>query len=708
MHSQTRLKKALEFRDVYVLALGPMLSSGFFLLPGLASSIAGPAVVVAYLVGSALMVPAMLSQSELASAMPRAGGTYYFLDRSLGPIIGTVGGIGTWLVLVLKAAFALIGLGAYLAILVHLPYRPVAIGLTLLVGLLAYFGTGVSGRVQRYLVLSVLGFLAVFLIGGSLSALQLGREGTLQARMTPFFATGVEGLAATAGLVFISYAGLTKVASLSEEVKDPERNIPLGMILALLTAAVIYAIGVFLMVATVEPDLLHGDLTPVASAGAAIFARIPRWLLIPAIILPALAALASAANAAILSASRYPLAMARDGLVPELLGHLGRFRTPTFAILLTVACAILALSTLDVLSVAKLASTFQLLVFALLCLAVIIMRESGLAAYDPGYRAPLYPFLQVVGFIAPFLLIAAMGIGPILFAAALVAVGIVWYHWYARAHITREGAVFHWFERLGQRRDVDLDSELRIILKEKGLRAEDPLEEVVARSFVLDLAGEVTYEEATREAAERLADRVRGGRDHIAEELLRGSLTGATPVSHGAALPHFRTSGAERPELVLARSLTGIPVIPPGGEAQLDPDRTPDSTEPVHAVFFLVSPRGDNAQHLRMLAAIAEQVDSKEFWVDWNAAEGENALRAAVIRHDRFVTLRIDPDGMWSALAGRPLRDVHLPRSALVALIRRHGRIVVPHGDTILELGDRLSIVGEPDDIRELREPEFE
>ena len=83
-----RLKKELSLLDVYVIALGPMLSSGFFLLPGLAAAKTGPSVVLAYFLAGLLVLPAMLSKAELATAMPRAGGTYYFLDRSLG----TVGG----------------------------------------------------------------------------------------------------------------------------------------------------------------------------------------------------------------------------------------------------------------------------------------------------------------------------------------------------------------------------------------------------------------------------------------------------------------------------------------------------------------------------------------------------------------------------------------------------------------------------------------
>ena len=83
-------------------------SPGFFLLPGIATQHAGPAVTLAYLLAGLMIVPALLSVAELSAAMPRAGGTYYYLDRTLGPLVGTVGGMGTWLTLVLKSAFALI------------------------------------------------------------------------------------------------------------------------------------------------------------------------------------------------------------------------------------------------------------------------------------------------------------------------------------------------------------------------------------------------------------------------------------------------------------------------------------------------------------------------------------------------------------------------------------------------------------------------
>jgi amino acid transporter/mannitol/fructose-specific phosphotransferase system IIA component (Ntr-type) len=692
------LKKELSLLDVYVIALGPMLSSGFFLLPGLAAARTGPSVVLAYFFAGLLVLPAMLSKAELATAMPRAGGTYYFLDRSLGPLVGTVGGLGTWLVLILKSAFALIGMGAYLALIAGYPLKSVAIGLTAVFVLVNIVGAKESGGLQRFLVITVLGFLVVFTVQGLIrvtggESVQLLRE----TRFSPFFTHGLEGLFGTIGLVFISYAGLTKVASVSEEVRNPDRNLPLGMFLALLTASAVYVVGVSLVVSIIDADVLHGDLTPIATAGLVFFDWIPRPVALGLVVVPALAGLAAATNAGILSASRYPLAMARDHLISPRFAGLGRFKTPTLALLATGMLMVFAISTLDVLSVAKLASTFQLLIFALVNLAVIVMRESGIEAYDPGFRSPGYPWIQLVGLLAPALLIAVMGLMSIVFAVGLVGLCLAWYFYYARDHVVRGGALLHWFERLGRRRFEGLDPELRGILKEKGVRAEDAFDEVVARAFTLDLDEDSTFEEATRRAASRLALRLPVSAEQLVEGFLHGTRTGATPVSHGSALPHLRVAGVAAPEMVLARSIAGLTV------AVGDQFTDEQHGERIHAVFFLVSPEENPGQHLRLLAGIAGRADDDDFMDAWLAALEPADFREAVLRDERFLSLYVAERAPSGSLVGLAVRDVPWPEGTLLALVRREGEILIPSGSTDLRAGDRLSIVGDADGIREAR-----
>ena len=114
----------------------------------------------------------------------------------------------------------------------------------------------------------------------------------------------------------------------------------------------------------------------------------------------AVIAFASVANAGILSASRYPLAMSRDHLIPKGFSRLTKRNTPVYGIAVTVGLIILLVLYFDIASIAKLASAFQLLIFALICSAVIVMRESKIEAYDPGFISPFYPWMQIFGVFA--------------------------------------------------------------------------------------------------------------------------------------------------------------------------------------------------------------------------------------------------------------------------------------------------------------------
>ena len=204
-----RLTRSLGLRHVFALSTGAMLSSGLFLLPGLAASKAGPAAVVAYLLAGVLAVPAMLSVSELATALPKAGGAYYFLERALGPAVGTVAGFGTWLSLVLKDAFAMVGMSAYLVLILDVDATNLALALIALFTLVNVIGSKASASMQLALVVVVLATMGWFIVDGLFETASVGFDGS---NLDPFFTSGTSGVVAVVGLVFVSYGGLTKVA----------------------------------------------------------------------------------------------------------------------------------------------------------------------------------------------------------------------------------------------------------------------------------------------------------------------------------------------------------------------------------------------------------------------------------------------------------------------------------------------------------------
>jgi amino acid transporter/mannitol/fructose-specific phosphotransferase system IIA component (Ntr-type) len=694
-----RLRKELGLFDVYAIATGAMFSSGFFLLPGLAAAKGGPAVALAYLLAGVLILPSMFSKAELSAALPRAGGTYYFLDRALGPMFGTIGGLGTFLALSLKTAFALVGIGAYASIFVELPIKPVAIALTVAFVTINVLGAKETSSLQRVLVVILLTVLAYFLAFGLFEISVRQPVAETRDRFSPFLPHGIGGLVSTIGFVFVSYAGLTKVASVAEEVKNPDRNIPLGMMLSLASTTFVYVVGVFIIVALVEPGILVTDLTPVATATEQFSIGLPAAVAVPLIVIAALAAFASTGNAGIMSASRYPLAMARDKLLPGTLSRLGRFQTPTLAIIATGGLMIFFILVLDEEGIAKLASAFQLFIFMLVNFAVIVMRESRIPSYDPKYRSPLYPWMQVAGILISIVLIAAMGLMAILFTASVVVACLLWYHFYARDRVVRDGAIYHWFNRLGQRQYDALDVEFRTILKEKGLRVDDPFDQVIARAQVIEIESGQSFDEIIRAASKLLADRLPLSAEKLEQGFLRGTRTGQTPAAGGAALPHLHVPQIDEPEIVLARSRAGLrlEVTDSFGEAYV-------TDEPIYAVFFLVSPEEDPGRHLRMLAQLANIVDDEEFIKTWLAASSVAHIKELLLRDAHYLTLRVRSLDTTATLIGAEIQDAGLPKDCLVAIIRRGDQMIVPHGDTVLSEGDRVTLIGEPDALERLRE----
>ena len=680
------LKKELNLFDVFAISTGTTLSGGFFLLPGLAAVDAGPALVLSYFLAAIPLIPAMFSIAELATAMPRAGGVYFFLDRTLGPLMGTIGGLGTWLALILKVAFALIGMGAYLSLFFsEISIVPIAVSVAVLLGILNLFSVKGTGKFQIILVVILLTVLFAF-IGEGVTKINISN-------FKGFFNPGFAKIFSTTGLVYISYIGITKVASLSEEIKNPERNLPLGIFLSIGVTFLIYTLGTFVMVGIVPMNIFKGDLTPVASAAKGMFGGTG----VVVLTIAALVAFISVSNAGTMSASRYPFAMSRDYLMPHFFQRLSKKGIPFVSIITTVCTIILILVFLDPMKIAKLASAFQLLMFALVCLGVIVMRESKLASYDPGYHSPLYPWMQIVGLIAPLFLIIAMGILPIGFSSGLILAGAVWFVIYARKKVKRSGAIYHVFERLGRSRYHGLDTELRGILKEKGLRAEDPYDEIVTRSLVIDMEEAAEFEDIAEKASVWLSSLVPFSPDEIKAQFMEGTRIGMTPVTHGIALPHLRIQGLEQPEMVLVRSKGGVHITVNGPLTNhLDEEHT------VHALFFLVSPEENPTQHLRILAQIAGRVDDESFADEWKIARNEQELKESLLHDDRSLSLVVDSIKKTNIMIGKALKEINFPEGCLVALMHRSGQTIIPKGNSIFEEGDRLTIIGDPKGLKEI------
>lgn len=684
MSDSTKLSKKLGLFDVFAISTGATLSGGLFLLPGPAAAQAGSAIVLCYLLVAIPLLPAILCKAELATAMPRAGGSYFFLDRSLGPMAGTIGGMGTWLAMVLKTSFALVGLGAYLSLFV--PSTPwilkgIAIGFACLFGWINVMGAEKAGGFQRVLVIGLLFILAIF------AAVGLPQINT--SHFTGIFDTGSKDLLATTGLVYISYIGVTKVVSMAEEIKDPEKNLPKGLFLSMAVCLLVYLCCTTVMVGVLPAETLAGSITPMADAAKALLGT-PGMAVVAG---AALLAFFSVSNAGIMAASRYPLAMGRDQLLPPWFSRVNAKGTPIQGVIITVGVVVAIILFLDPLRIAKLASTFQLLMFSALCLAVIVMRESGLKSYDPGYRVPFYPALPIFGVIAPFGLIAQMGAMSSLFSLGVIVVCIIWYLTYARQKVNRRGAIFHVFARLGEFRHDELDVELRSILKEKGLRADDDFNEIVLGSSYIEGTSGDSFESIVEHAAQKLSRATGQEAEFFIQGFTEGTKTGATPVAKGVALPHMRLDSIDQPYMVLVRCRKKLNILSGDvfGKTTL--------SEPVHAIFFLVSPEDDPSKHLRLLAHIATRIDRDDFEGAWLNASSEVELREIFLRNERYISVELKEGTAAQEWSGQSLRELAMPDGCLIAAIQRGRVTMVPRGSTLLATGDRLLIIGDPKTI---------
>lgn len=607
------LKKDLKLLDIFSIASGAMISSGIFVLPGLAYAKAGPGVIFAYLFAGLLALIGAFSESELSSAMPKAGGTYFFATRSLGPGIGTINGMITWFSISLKSAFALVGMAAFLKILISLDIHLIAVVLCILFVILNLVGVKEAGRFQIYLVAFLLLLMVFYIVQGA-SHVKLEN-------LAPFNPNGWQGIFSTAGFVFVSYGGLLKVSSVAEETKNPGRNIPLGMFLSLLVVGIIYTLVVFITTGVLGKALGHvpatgaPSLTPISDGAFAIMGQPGK------IILSIAASLAfiSTANAGIMAASRYPMALSRDSLLPAFLGKISKKSgTPVISILATGAFMVAALF-LQLDFLVKAASTVILFTYVVSCISVIILRESRIQNYRPSFKAPLYPWIQIIGILGLIFLIIEMGSSALLTTAGLMFVGFLIYIFYGRARAKKEYALLHLIERITNKEFASrkLDKELKEILRERDQIETDRFDEVIENALVLDLDKEYNLDQVFNEIASAMSDRLGCADNKFLQLLEEREKESSTALNSFLAVPHIVIEGEKRFDIAIIRVKKGVAFN--------------ENAQNIKAIFVLAGTKDERNFHLRALSAIAQIVQSQKFLSDWEKAGHIEDLRDLVL-----------------------------------------------------------------------------
>ncbi len=613
MHNRhKKLIRQLSGIDVFCIAAGAMISSGLFILPGLVYAKVGPAVILVYILAGVLILPALFAKAELATAMPKAGGSYFFIERSMGSAAGTIGGFASWLSLSLKSAFALVGIGVS-AILIspnisEWQIKFIAIGFCVFFTILNLTSVKLTGKVQVFLVMLLIALLSLYIFRGSM-ALNVQRY-------TPFMPLDRRVLFAAVGMVFISFGGLTKVASIGEEIRNPAKNIPYGMILAFCVVLLLYTLTLFVTTGLLEGEEFAHSLTPISTGAYKIFGTAGGVIMAFAAVL----AFVSTANAGILAASRFPMAMSRDQLLPEFFAKVNkRFNTPHFSIVATGIFMIVAILFLNLENLVKVASTMKIILFIFMILACIIMRESRILNYKPAFISPLYPWLPIVGLIAYGFFLYSMGSVALLVTGGFILLSILWHKIYIGEKAMRKAALIHIVERVTAKEIAgdSLGAELREILEERDEIVEDRFDRLVKESEIIDIGKQITLIDFFKIIAKKIAESLNIDARQLLDSFIAREKDSTTEIRPGLAIPHITVDGEHKFELVIARCEAGI-------------NFTQDST-PVYAAFILVGSRDERSFHLRALAAIAQITQDMDFDKNWLRAKNIEELRDIVL-----------------------------------------------------------------------------
>ncbi len=427
-----KLKRSLGAFSLVLLGIGAIIGAGLFSITGIAAAQnAGPAIIISFILASIGCAFAGLCFSELSSMIPVAGGAYSYTYATLGEFIAWIVGWALILEYAAGAATVAISWSAYVVSFLHgfhLDLPPALIAspwqsthlpdgtqvygwinlpallIVALMSLLLIVGIDKSAKVNAVLVAIKVAVVLLFIA--------VGFGYTQEANYTPFIPenTGVfgeygwSGIVRAAGIVFFAYIGFDAVSTAAQEVKNPQRDLPIGIIGSLLICTLLYVLFAYIMVGVIPFNQLN-----VAAPVAAAINKTPFLWLNGLIKLAIVAGLTSVVLVMLLGQSRIFFTMSKDGLLPPLFSIVHpRFHTPWIAnlILMVMVGSFAAFAPLSL--VGHLTSIGTLLAFAIVCASVIVLRKTHPHLPRP-FRTPFVPWTPLLGILICFVLMFSLG-----------------------------------------------------------------------------------------------------------------------------------------------------------------------------------------------------------------------------------------------------------------------------------------------------------
>jgi amino acid transporter/nucleotide-binding universal stress UspA family protein len=478
LHGEVTLARALTGFNATMIGLGAMIGAGVFVLTGIATGEAGPAAIIAFALNGIVTAFTAFSYAELASSIPEAGGGYAFVKRVFPGVIGFTSGWMLWFAYTIACSLYAVGFGGYFIELLEVYFPPIYGALVGVISrghavsaitfaITSFFitinvlGADVTGKAENVITLAKVAVLGLFIAFG-LAAMFRSPE-LARANFTPLFPKGLGGVAVAMGLTFIAFEGYDLIATVSEEIKNPTRNIPIATFASLGAAVIIYLFILWVSIGAVDatrfvevynklphqlpveftPNVLDPD-DPTVNTVWEILGIYKETGIVRAaenfmpsvgvliIVFGGLLSTMSALNATVLASSRVAFSMGRERMLPSRFAIIHPVhRTPHIAVLATGFILAAMAVTLPIEVVGSGASLLFLLSFVLVNVSAIIIRRS-----EPelkGFKAPLFPLLPILGIISnSALAIYQFTFQPMAWYISLgwVAAGLVIYYTY--------------------------------------------------------------------------------------------------------------------------------------------------------------------------------------------------------------------------------------------------------------------------------------
>lgn len=446
---QVTFARSLGLFDASMIGIGAMIGAGIFVLTGIAAGEAGPASIMAFALNGFVTLLTAFAYAELASAIPKAGGGYSFVRMAFPGAAGFIAGWMLWFAYTVACSLYALGFAGYFMEFFHKYFPDImemifsgigkhraVLAVTVMIGTgfiwLNVRGAEVTGKAENVLTISKIIVLAIFLYFGFI---QISDEPSrLAENFFPFFPKGFGGVLVAMGLTFIAFEGYDLIATVAEEIKSPEQNIPRATFISLSVTVVIYLLILFVSLGAIEPTQMAsweflGKFKETAIVQAAD--QFMPAFGVGVIVFGGLLSTMSALNATVMAASRVAFSMGRDMWLPSSLSKIHeRRRTPYIAIIVTGVLLLVMALTLPIEAVGSAASLIFLLTFAMVNLSVIVLRRKY-PEIPRKYRVPLYPFIPIAGFLLNiFLALYQFNFQPIAWyvTAGWIAIGLLLYY----------------------------------------------------------------------------------------------------------------------------------------------------------------------------------------------------------------------------------------------------------------------------------------